>query len=49
MNWMELYFKMQVILGIIGIAIIVFYILYILYLVIAERIESIKDKYKNRK
>lgn len=46
MNWMELYFKMQVILGIIGIAIIVIYFLYVVITVIAE---SIKDKYKNRK
>lgn len=46
MNWMELYFKMQVILGIIGIAIIVIYFLYVVITVI---VESIKYKYKNRK
>ena len=43
MNWMELYFKMQVILGIIGIAIIVIYFLYVVITVI---VESIKYKYK---
>lgn len=46
MNWMELYFKMQVILGIIGIAIIV---IYSLYFVITVIVESIKYKHKNRK
>ena len=46
MNWMELYFKMQVILGIIGIAIIVIYFLYVVITVI---VESIKYKYKKRK
>lgn len=46
MNWMELYFKMQVILGIIGVAIIVIYFLYVVITVI---VESIKYKYKNRK
>ena len=45
MNWMELYFKMQVILGIIGIAIIVIYFLYVVITVI---VESIKYKVKRK-
>ena len=43
MNWMELYFKMQVILGIIGILIIFGYFLFIIITVIIETIKDRKD------
>lgn len=43
MNWMELYFKMQVILVIIGILIIFGYFLFIIITVIIETIKDRKD------